>query len=80
MLYIDQADMAMGYKLYADTGSGFVAVDGLRTATLGGAAGSLNRLLGTDESTDLLNFTLTDGSVNSNLTALSFDLSSLGAF
>jgi len=79
-IYADTGSVDMAYKVWADTGSGFVAVGSLQTMGLFSyVAGTENRLLQTDETTDLPGFSLVDGTIQSQHTAFNFDLSSLGA-
>jgi len=78
-VYTDVSDVNFAYKIWADSGSGFVAVGVLQTMGLFTySGGTESRLLQTDESTDLPYFYLTDGSIESQDNSFSFDLSSLG--
>lgn len=79
-MYADVGTVDFAYKVWADTGGGFVAVGTLQTmGTFTYASGTENRLKQTNESTDLPDFLLTDGSIESQHTAFNFDISSLGA-
>ncbi len=78
--YADTGNIDFGYKIWADTGGGFVAVGVLQTmGSFAFTSGTEGRLLQTDEVTDLPFFLLTDGTIQSQDTIFSFDLSSLGA-
>lgn len=78
--YADSGNVNFAYKVWADTGSGFVAVGALQTTgTFTYVSGTEAILLETDESTALTGFSLTGGTIQSQDTAFSFDISSLGA-
>ncbi len=79
LLYVDLNSFKVGYKIWADTGSGFVALAPLQVMTSATGSGTEGRLKQTDESTDLPGFSLVNGEVQSSVTLLSFDISSLGA-
>lgn len=78
-VYLDNGDVNFAYKVWADTGSGFVAVGALQTmGKFTFTSGTENRLKQTDESTDLPLFFLDGGSIESQHTAFSFNIASLG--
>ncbi len=77
MLYADYGMFRVGYQVWADTGSGFVAVGRPQVASPA-RPGSLGRLKQINESTDVSGFLLTAGSIGSSTTVLKFNLSSLG--
>ena len=78
LIYADSGNVNFGYKIWADTGSGFAAVDTLQTAGLTYADGTENKLLKTDQTSNLPGFDLTAGSIQSKDSAFSFDISSIG--
>ena len=77
-LYTDGNAFSMAYKVWADSGSGFVALDALQTVSMSAAVGTAGRLKQTDETTDLTGFLLTDGEVTNIEQQLTFDISALG--
>lgn len=79
--YIDQSDVTYAYKVWADVGSTgtFAAVGTLQAMPqLAFSAGAEGRLQDTTEASDLAGIRLADGAIQSQHTAFSFDLDSLG--
>lgn len=76
--YSDASNVSFGYKIWADTGSGFAAVGVLQTVDLTYSTDTESRLKQTDTTTNLAGIGLDNGAINSQVTALSFDISSLG--
>jgi len=76
---LNSGNMSFAYKIWADTGAGLQAVGTLQSIALSAAPGTENRLLQTDELTDLPGLSLDDGSIESQVNGFTFDLSTLGA-
>ena len=78
LLYTDGISSTVGYKVWANTGSVFVALAPRQTAvSTARTSETEGRLLQTNETTDLPGFELTSGTILGTETALSFDVSEL---
>ena len=78
LIYADSGNVSFGYKVWADKGDGFEPVGTRQTVDLTYADGTENKLLKTDQTSNLPGFDLTAGNIQSKDSAFSFDISLIG--